>query len=141
MTEYLGKDNLESMREAKNYNRFLLRMVVDNAPSCAQRIIDFGAGIGDFATGVSLEMGVKPLCVEVDPLLSHRLRIEKGFTVFSDMRSLEDESVEYIYSLNVLEHIKDDQEVIHLWSRKMKKGGRIFVYRTPARKPLTLVRG
>jgi len=47
-----GTDNLEVMAEAKQYNRFLVSLVAENL-SRNGRCLDFGAGIGTFATQVS----------------------------------------------------------------------------------------
>ena len=64
MTEYTGTDNLEIMAEAVNYNRFLNRLILNHAKK-GDRILDFGAGIGTFASAIS-DRGFKVDCVEVD---------------------------------------------------------------------------
>ena len=45
---YTGVENLEVMREAENYNRYLQSLVERHAGD-ARRVIDFGAGSGTFA--------------------------------------------------------------------------------------------
>jgi SAM-dependent methyltransferase len=49
-------------------------------------------------------------------------------TAITDLDAVPDGSVEYIYSLNVLEHIADDAAALQLLARKLAPGGRLFVY-------------
>jgi len=48
MTSYSGTDNLEVMAEAKNYNAFLLGLILQPIKP-TDLLLDFGAGIGTFA--------------------------------------------------------------------------------------------
>ena len=48
---YTGQDNLEAMKKAKNYNRYLANLASSRvAGKKKARIIDFGAGIGTYAS-------------------------------------------------------------------------------------------
>jgi 2-polyprenyl-3-methyl-5-hydroxy-6-metoxy-1,4-benzoquinol methylase len=123
--EYSGRDNLEIMREAKNYNRFLLDLVLAQA-STKELVVDFGAGGGTFSLPVAAE-SFRLICVETDPVLSSRL-LGNGLKVISSLELIEDGSVDYLYTLNVLEHIEDDDVIVKLWMQKLRPGGRIFVY-------------
>jgi precorrin-6B methylase 2 len=123
--EYTGRDNLEIMREAKNYNRFLLDLVLSQS-SIKDLIVDFGAGSGTFSLPVAASRD-RLICVETDSVLCSRL-LDNGMEVVSNLELLEDGSVDYLYTLNVLEHIQDDEAVIKLWMQKLRPGGRIFVY-------------
>jgi SAM-dependent methyltransferase len=89
-------------------------------------LVDFGAGNGTFAIPVT-SSGHRVICVETDPILSAELR-KQGMTVLNDLEKIEDESIEYIYSLNVLEHIVDDEAIVALWNRKLRPGGKLLVY-------------
>jgi len=123
--EYTGKDNLEVMSEAFKYNHFLLGMILALAKN-DQLIVDFGAGSGTFARSVTMA-GHRLLCVEVDNSLAYNLKCQ-GLTVVRSLDEIEDRSVDFIYSLNVLEHIKDDTAVLHLWNKKLRFGGDVFIY-------------
>ncbi len=46
---YAGVENLEVMREAENYNRYLQSTLIARYAADATRVIDFGAGSGTFA--------------------------------------------------------------------------------------------
>lgn len=89
-------------------------------------ILDFGAGSGALAQIWLDDYMVKPDCVEIDPDLIKILK-EKNFKVFSDLNGL-GSKYSYIYSSNVLEHIKDDKEVLVQLFDKLEAGGKLAIY-------------
>lgn len=125
MSNYGGTDNLEIMQEAVRYNRFLEDLVLLHA-SPGDRVLDFGAGIGTFACSMR-ERGLDVQCVEVDPdqaELISRLEIP----VVNSIEDIPDNSVDYIYSLNVLEHIEEDARVLSELSRCLTPAGKMLIY-------------
>jgi SAM-dependent methyltransferase len=122
---YSGVDNLEVLTDAVNYNRFLADCVV-RASRGAESALDFGAGEGTLSEAVR-ERGLSVTCIEPDPRLRERLR-GQGFDVCSGLDEVAGESVEYIYSLNVIEHIEDDAAVLAVLLGKLRPGGRLFLY-------------
>ena len=117
-TEYSGRDNLEVMALARNYNRFLVDQVL--AVSRPQQlVVDFGAGAGTFSRPVA-QAGRHVVCVETDPTLCRALQ-EAGHPVAQDLEHLQDASVDCLYSLNVLEHIDNDEAVLRAWARKHRR--------------------
>ena len=124
-TDYTGRDNLEVMALARNYNQFLVdKVLAVSQPQ--QLVVDFGAGTGTFSRPVA-QAGRRVVCVETDPTLCQALK-EAGHEVAQDLEGLADASVDCIYSLNVLEHITDDEAVLRAWGRKLKPSGQVFVY-------------
>lgn len=123
---YTGCDNLEVMTDAVRYNRFLIDSVVKHVRP-GSRVLDFGAGAGTYAD-MMREHGVVPACLEPDAVLQELL-ISKGYEVV-DHSSLGDSGSEFdvIYTLNVLEHIKNDQEAAEQLASLLKPGGRLVVY-------------
>jgi SAM-dependent methyltransferase len=122
---YQGTDNLEVMAEARNYNRFLVALVMQHRGS-ARRAVDFGAGIGTLARRVR-DLGLDVLCVEPDARQRETIR-GSGMQVVGGLEDVADGSLEYVYSLNVLEHIADDAAALRLVARKLAPGGRLLVY-------------
>jgi 2-polyprenyl-3-methyl-5-hydroxy-6-metoxy-1,4-benzoquinol methylase len=97
--EYSGTDNLEVMAEAVNYNKFLLTLIFSYAKR-GDRIVDFGAGIGTFARELA-QNGYRVHCIEPDTRQAQVITAA-GLSVSASLEEVEDESVDYLYSLNVL---------------------------------------
>lgn len=121
--DYTGTDVLEVMQEAKNYNQYLLDIIESSLGG--QKILDFGAGIGQFAQPLR-EKGYQIYCLEPDSGQASRLR-EQGFTVFTDLSQLT-EKFDTIYSINVLEHIKNDKEILLQLTNHLSDDGQILLY-------------
>lgn len=124
-TPYSGVENLEVMREAANYNRYLQSLVERHAAG-AKRVIDFGAGSGTFAIPCAAA-GFDVTAVEPDEHLRSLLAAARIAAV-ADVNALPDESFQYAYTLNVLEHIEDDVGALRTLRAKLVPRGRLFVY-------------
>jgi SAM-dependent methyltransferase len=122
---YSGADNLEVMAEAENYNRYLLRTVQTHAPAGA-RILDFGAGGGQFAVPLA-QLGLNLTALEPDEGLRRKIA-DRGVAAVASPEQLPDASFQYIYTLNVLEHIGDDVAALRQLHAKLTPGGRLLVY-------------
>jgi len=125
MSEYTGAKNLEDMGDAVNYNAYLSRLVRAYALP-TDRILDFGAGIGIFSLPLQKEGG-DVSCVETDPRQLQCIT-ENGVTGFADLAMVPDETYDYIFTLNVLEHIDADQAALRDLARKLKPNGRLLIY-------------
>ena len=123
-TTYSGRDNLEAMKNATRYNEFLIGLIRKN--SVGDLALDHGAGAGTFAKPVS-EANINVLCMEPDDTLRAELT-DSGLDVAASLEEIPDGSVDYAYTLNVLEHIEDDRKAIAGLYRCLKPGGRILVY-------------
>ena len=124
-TVYTGRDNLDVMSEAVNYNRFLVRLVTDAMPITG-KILDFGAGVGTFDDPIR-ETGRDVECVEIDPQMIGTLK-EHGYTVWNNLANVPDDTYTGIYSLNVLEHIEADAVVTQTLLGRLKPGGKLLIY-------------
>jgi SAM-dependent methyltransferase len=122
---YTGIDNLEVMREAQNYNRYLQSLVEHHAGG-ASRVVDFGAGSGTFAIPC-MAAGLDVTAVEPDGRLRAHLE-QAGITAVADVAALPDETFHYAYTLNVLEHIENDVEALRALRAKLAPKARLFVY-------------
>jgi SAM-dependent methyltransferase len=122
---YAGIDNLEVMREARNYNEYLLRLLRTHAPARG-RTLDFGAGAGTFAAPLK-NSGFDVTCVEPDAALGVALS-SLGLAVVSRIDDVAADSLDFVYSLNVLEHIQDDVGALAALHARLRPGGRLLVY-------------
>jgi len=122
---YSGRENLEVMKSAFNYNRFLLNLINRNAKSTL-KILDYGAGLGTFASELA-NSGLDIACLEPDD--SQRgLLIDAGLETYSCSDEISAGSFDYVYSLNVFEHIEDDVAALKEAHRVLKPGGQLFIY-------------
>jgi SAM-dependent methyltransferase len=124
-TPYTGADSLEVMEEAVNYNAYLLRLVTREA-RIGDAVLDFGAGIGTFARRLA-DQGYKIICLEPDA--AQRAKVAAaGLTAVADLGSVPESSLDFIYSLNVLEHIEDDVGAATALRRRLRRGGKALIY-------------
>ena len=122
--EYSGVENLEAMKQARNYNRYLLDLVKRNL--VGEDILDLGAGAGTFALPLH-KSGIAVTCVEPDSKLRSHLS-SKGLLTHIDITDVPPGSVDCMYSMNVLEHIEDDRATLAAMSDKIRPGGRVIIY-------------
>jgi SAM-dependent methyltransferase len=122
---YSGVDNLGLMAEAVNYNQYLINLIKAYAGS-TKTLVDFGAGTGTFARSMS-EQGYQVVCIEPDASMRSSLMAQQ-FTTYSDITQLSGATLDFIYTLNVLEHIEDDSEAMDQLFAALRPGGRLLVY-------------
>lgn len=123
-TSYSGRDNLEAMKKATRYNDFLLGLIRKYA--VGSQVLDHGAGAGTFAVPIN-DGAMNVLCMEPDSDLRTALA-QSGLDVAASLADISNGTIDYAYTLNVLEHIKDDHEAIRDLYRCLKPGGRLLVY-------------
>ena len=124
--QYRGHDILDLLKEARNYNRWLTDQVIAAKPPGAVKITDLGAGRGTFAEMLRAR-GLEIDCVEPDPENQASLRA-RGFSVHATMDDEEAETIDYVYTLNVLEHVRQDEELVRAVFSRLRRGGRLFVF-------------
>lgn len=122
--EYSGEDNLEVMNSADNYNQHLVDFVVKNLPKKCDKLLDFGSGNGFFAREITQKAKKSVLCVEP----AENMHKYYNATPFLSLSDLENGSLDCIYSLNVLEHIEDDEAVVKDFYRALSKNGVLLLY-------------
>src|ERR1700722_17014617 len=110
---YSGVENLEAMEEAVNYQLFLTQLIdeLGATAGAGASLLDFGAGVGTYARRARA-LGYSVLCVELDRGLRARLT-KDGFDTATNLQGVADQSQRAVYSFNVLEHIEQDQAILH----------------------------
>jgi SAM-dependent methyltransferase len=124
--QYSGKDNLELMTLAVNYNNSIYAWL-SGAFAGGGEILEFGAGKGEFCNRIR---GAHVSAVELDQDLHGQITCET-FRYLSEVNRAYD----VIYSLNVLEHLPDDDSVVSQFHHLLKEGGRVKIL-VPARREL-----
>lgn len=122
---YSGRRYLEVIKAAKHYNELLWTFVEREVKPCDD-VLDFGAGQGTLALRL-VERARSVTCVEPDAEFQSALR-GGGLPCASDLSGIPQDSVDFIYALNVLEHIDDDQGILRDFHATLRDGGRLVVY-------------
>ncbi len=123
---YEATDNLRAMEAAVNYHEFLRRRIVSSAGH-GNKLLDFGAGLGTHAARVRDALSAEVVCIEPDEDLVQQLR-HAGFEAHTSLGDVAEASIDFAYSLNVLEHIPEDEQTLRELSRRLKRGGRLYLY-------------
>ena len=123
--DHSGGENLEVMREAEKYNRFL-KDLIRGFSGNPETALDFGAGIGTFSNSLDIPPG-QVHCVEPD-LSARQMLASNGHVPHADLSTVGDASIDYLFTLNVLEHIEDDSAAMGDIFRVIKPGGRLLIY-------------
>jgi len=122
---YSGKNNLDTLTSAINYNNFLENLLL-NFVRNEKNVLDFGAGHGEFALRLQ-KKGINVDCYEIDKEYSHVLR-NKKFNVINNESLLKENYYDRIYSMNVLEHIEDDGKSLRNLYNALKTEGKLLLY-------------
>jgi SAM-dependent methyltransferase len=120
-----GTENLEAMEGARNYQRFLVGSVLSEV-DLRRRVLDFGAGTGVYAKALRAE-GADVTCVEPHSGMRAVMDLQ-GLPVAENVESCEPGGYGTVYSLNVLEHIEDDEAALRALRRCLAPGGRLVLY-------------
>lgn len=120
-----GSENLEIMREAANYLSFIGNLVSSHLPSKG-RIVEIGAGNGLQTGYVGVERD-RLHCVENDERM-RRLLESAGYRVTNGLSELGDRQFSGAYSINCLEHIQDEHDLLSSICSVLEESGRIVIY-------------
>ena len=130
---YAGNRILEAMRSGVRYGEAIFTELRGAIPDDACTILDFGAGAGFFLEKFHA-IGAAVDAVEQDEDFQAMLRPLAGM-VWSDIRHVPNESFDFAYTVNVLEHILElDEACAHL-ARVLKPNRKLFIF-VPAHKVL-----
>lgn len=133
MTDCLGR-GLDAMSGAERYHREILHIF---APYLGERILDVGAGSGNFTTLLLERDPAQLYAIEPDddyvPLLRERLNGRRNVSVhhcvLSEFAQGERRAeVDSVVSVNVLEHVEDDAAELALMQSILRPGGHLCLW-------------
>ncbi|MHB1523823.1 MAG: class I SAM-dependent methyltransferase [Candidatus Dormibacteria bacterium] len=122
---YTGRRYLEVIKAAQNYNELLFHFA-DREVSAADDVLDFGAGEGGIASRLALKAR-SVTCVEPDAAFRRSL-LARGLPCTAGLAGVPDDSIDVVYSFNVLEHIEGDDAVLAALHAKLRDAGRLVLY-------------
>ncbi|MFC2157024.1 methyltransferase domain-containing protein [Acidobacteriota bacterium] len=121
---YSGKEVLDEQKVLKKYNQYILKQFIDIIRD-KDNVLDFGAGIGTFANLIDRKK-INLECVEKDSQQMEYLK-KNGFMCFPGLPEKKNH-YELVYSINVLEHIEDDQTILENIYSIVKPGGHLVLW-------------
>ncbi len=125
---YEATDILEALKYAVKYSRYqcdFLEAEIKKFKQKTIRILDFGAGIGTYSDMLK-DLGYTIDCVEKDPDMIKLLK-KNHRNVYDDISKVKGK-YDIIFSLNVLEHIKDDKKALVDLKGCLGDKGRIIIF-------------
>ena len=126
LQSYLGHRILEAMQNAPNYADAVYRMMKSSIPPESECLLDFGAGQGTFAERL-LREGRKIDCVEPD-ITNQRSLASIGLSPVADIAALDGNHYDFIYTINVLEHLSELDRGVAELHRVLRPSGRLFAF-------------
>jgi SAM-dependent methyltransferase len=123
--QFVGAENLELMENAVRYTAYVGKLVGDALPPTGN-ILEFGAGSGSQTSHV---MSPEPrlTCVEINPDLQQVLR-SRGYLSASSLDEVVPLSQACVYSINCLEHVENDADVLQAIRGLLQDNGKIVLY-------------
>lgn len=126
MSEYEGKENLDIMSLACNYNNDIYSWITKDVIHHDDLVLDFGSRKGEFCNRFKKQI----YAVEIDKTMHSYLKcpVKQNIKDFNQKFDL-------IYSSNVLEHIENDTQSINELYEHLNIGGTIKIL-VPAQREL-----
>ena len=127
---YTGRDNLDAMSYAINYNNYIYSWLSKNLKK-DDSILDFGSGHGEFFKRFQVE---NANIIGIEPDLSMH-QYYKNKNIYQSIDKVE-KRFNLIYSVNVLEHIQDDEAIVKILKDYLVDQESIVKIFVPARQEL-----
>ena len=138
--EYSGNTNLEIISENYRFNDWMFEQVYKGLRHANGNILEVGSGLGTFSEKIiqNRSPGSKIVLTDISEIylrgLKQKYSSYKNVSVCRlDLNNREEyqnigyEQFDFIISLNVLEHIKDDQFALRELYRMLKKNGMLVI--------------
>lgn len=114
----------------KNYSSHIIDLIcrfseIDFSENT--RVVEFGAGTGQLAIQFFQTTTIKPVCIEIDPVLRSQLTA-KSLMALSSVKDLGGTPPDLIYTSNVLEHIENDTQVLIDLRKSLSACGSLAIY-------------
>jgi 2-polyprenyl-3-methyl-5-hydroxy-6-metoxy-1,4-benzoquinol methylase len=130
-----GMSTLEILSEADRLNRWMYETIL---PYCSGRILEVGSGIGNISQ-YFLDNGHDLVMSDIRQEYTNRLeerfagrspeihRIDISLPDFTERHQDLIGTFDTVFSLNVLEHIEDEQQALQNYGALLKPGGRLII--------------
>jgi hypothetical protein len=131
-----GDFEFSSLREAVNYQRLLIKEL---GASVRGRTIEIGSGLGHMTAALRALPGIEYLqCIEPEPAFCAQFRrtFPDQPLIQGTTKDMPRDDWDAIVSINVLEHIENDEEELALYHERLKRKRGALALFVPARPEL-----
>jgi len=134
---YTGDDVLDVMSKyAVNRNNSIASLITKHfnleQPVPTVKLLELGAGRGEFINRFVNKANIETYATDLDE--DYLQVLSQNHIVYRDLQSLA-HPVNYIFAIDVLEHIEDDVAILKQMNRVLLPGGKILIY-VPSRMEL-----
>jgi len=118
--------NLDVLAQARNYSKAMQTLVIEKLrlTSGPQTILDVGAGLGTHAKAIANRVNNRVIALE--PTLVKSVE-HRDVSFHNKPEELPNHSFSAIFSLNVLEHVYDEQVLLKTMRQKLSAEGRMLI--------------
>jgi SAM-dependent methyltransferase len=126
-------EDLAQMTKANNYRRWQFDLI---APHLKGKVLEVGGGIGNFTPDLAR---VSESVISLEPnaycykQLQDKTKDLANVTIYNITAEILDQQIDPAYRadtvvcMNVLEHLKDDELAVNLFSKRLKPGGTLVL--------------
>ncbi len=132
-----GRETLEVIAQAENFNRWMYEMI---KPYCGGRVLEIGSGVGNISK-FFIEDGFDILLTDIRnsycDVLKQKFSAKKNLLGVANIDLVDKDfdtkfskyfgSFDTLFSLNVIEHIKDDSLAVANCKKLLAKDGRLII--------------
>ncbi|MBN1476739.1 glycosyltransferase [Candidatus Sumerlaeota bacterium] len=128
-----GEETLHRISKMRRFNKWIYDTIL---PHLGMRVLEAGCGTGsftDFLRGRELVHAIDPDEVYIETLTeNHRgvghVTFEQASLPHVDVEALREKRFDTVVCLNVLEHIREDEETLRVFHDLLVPGGRAIIY-------------
>lgn len=130
-TDLFAYEALKAFALTHNYNKWIYEIF---KPYMGKNVLEVGCGIGNL-TRYFLDSCNKLICLDTSPFFIKHLQIDYpelelyNFDIADDkVLSLENKNIDTIVSVNVLEHVENDNKALSNMFRLLQPGGHLLLF-------------
>lgn len=130
--DLLGYEALRTFALAHNYNKWIYELFKDY--TAGKTVLEIGCGIGNL-TQYFLKSAARVIGIDTSSFFIQHLQIDcpgveiHNFDITDDkVAALADRKIETVVSVNVLEHIRDDEKALRNINALLQPGGRLLLF-------------
>ena len=127
ITPYTGKNLAKKgIKYLTCHRKYMFKLITKTIHQIKPNsILDFGAGEGNYIQKLTQLKNTNLYAIEQDPIYIKNLK--KSIPTYQNIQEIP-QNLDLIYSMEVLEHIENDQDILQQFYEKLNPGGTLLLY-------------